>query len=74
MPMVKAGPSDPTNDAELAPIRRMDSAMSHVGSTVRHAARYSVRTIPVSAGVITPRPRGLPSCRVDFRSVGPDYG
>lgn len=41
---------------------------------VRHAARLSVRTIPVSTGIITSGRAASHCARVDFRSVGPDYG
>ena len=36
--MVKNGPSAPTSDAALAPMRRIDSAISSVGSTVEKIA------------------------------------
>ena len=39
---MNTGPSEPTNDALLAPIRRIDSAISHVGSTVENTAIANV--------------------------------
>jgi hypothetical protein len=41
---------------------------------MRHTARLSVRTIPVSAVVITSGRATSHCVGVDFRSVGPDYG
>ena len=38
MPMVNTGPSEPTSDVPLAPMRRIASATSHVGSTVENTA------------------------------------
>ena len=38
MPIVNTGPSEPTSDALLAPMRRIASAISHVGSTVENTA------------------------------------
>ena len=36
--MVNTGPSEPMSDDVLAPMRRIASAMSHVGSTVEKTA------------------------------------
>jgi hypothetical protein len=47
---------------------------SETACCVRHAARLSVRTIPVSAGYITSGRAASHRARVDFRSQGPDYG